>query len=73
MPLDSDSLGSPSHRSLGERSSGGGGRKILYKCRGRRGRGCRAGLWWWLGAKTIEVTTITAEADSTGPSLATPC
>jgi len=35
--------------------------------------GAAAGLWWWLGAKTIEVTTITAEADSTGPSLATPC
>jgi RND family efflux transporter MFP subunit len=27
------------------------------------------GLWLWLGAKTTEVTTVTAEADSTGPSL----
>jgi RND family efflux transporter MFP subunit len=27
------------------------------------------GLWLWLGGKTVEVNTVTAEADSTGPSL----
>ncbi len=27
------------------------------------------GLWQWLGGKTTEVTTVVAEADSTGPSL----
>jgi RND family efflux transporter MFP subunit len=28
-------------------------------------------LWLWLGGKTIEVNTVTAEAESTGPSLGT--
>jgi RND family efflux transporter MFP subunit len=27
------------------------------------------GLWLWLGGKTVEVNTFTAEAESTGPSL----
>jgi RND family efflux transporter MFP subunit len=28
-----------------------------------------AGLWMWLGGKTVEVNTVTAEAESSGPSL----
>jgi RND family efflux transporter MFP subunit len=70
MPLDSDSLGSLRiDRSVTE-SGGGKARTYIYI-----GvivlvlLGVAAGLWQWLGAKTIEVTTVTAEADSSGPSL----
>ena len=60
----------PSHRSLGA----GVGRRWcqathLYGWRARRaGRG-GIGLWKFFGGKTTEVTTVPAEADSTGPSL----
>jgi hypothetical protein len=70
MPLDSDSLGSlridrsaPAERSgLGKRLLYIGGGLVLVAL-------IAAGLWFWLGAKTTEVTTVTAEADSSGPSL----
>ena len=70
MPLDSDSLGSlridrsaPAERSgLGKRLLYIGGVVVLVAA-------IAAGLWFWLGAKTTEVTTVTAEADSSGPSL----
>ena len=70
MPLDSDSLGSLRiDRSVSD-PGGGTGRKILYIGIGVAAViGVAVALWLWLGAKTIEVTTVTAEADSAGPSL----
>jgi RND family efflux transporter MFP subunit len=72
MPLDSDSLGSLRiDRSVGP-AGGGNGRKILYISVAAVALAAVAiGLWMWLGKKTLEVTTITAEADSSGPSLGT--
>jgi RND family efflux transporter MFP subunit len=70
MPLDSDSLGSLRiDRSVID-SGAGNGRKILYiGVAVVAFIGVAAGLWYWLGGKTLEVTTVTAEADSSGPSL----
>jgi len=72
MPLDSDTLGSLRIDRSAPASGGGSGRRLLYI-------GITAvvvlliagGLWFWLGTKTTEVTTVTAEADSSGPSLGT--
>jgi RND family efflux transporter MFP subunit len=70
MPLDSDSLGNLRIDRSVSATGGGSGRKVLYisvavvAC-----AGIAAALWLWLGVKTIEVTTVAAEADSAGPSL----
>jgi RND family efflux transporter MFP subunit len=72
MPLDSDSLGSLRIDRTVSASNGGGGRRILYISVATVALiGVAVALWLWLGAKTIEVTTVTAEADSAGPSLGT--
>ncbi|MEJ0084127.1 MAG: efflux RND transporter periplasmic adaptor subunit [Pseudomonadota bacterium] len=70
MPLDSESLGSLRiDRSVVD-TGGGNGRRIAYISVAVVALlGAAAGLWFWLGGKTIEVTTFTAEADSSGPSL----
>jgi RND family efflux transporter MFP subunit len=70
MPLDSDSLGSLRiDRSVGT-SAGGSGKRLLYiGISAIAVIGVAVSLWLWLGGKTIEVTTVTAEADSSGPSL----
>ena len=70
MPLDSDSLGSLRIDRSVSPSNGGSGRRILYiSVTAAAVIGVAVALWLWLGAKTIEVTTVTAEADSAGPSL----
>src|SRR3982751_1256179 len=70
MPLDSDSLGSLRIDRSAVDSGGGNGRKILYISVAVVAlAGVAAGLWYWLGGQTLEVTTVTAEADSSGPSL----
>jgi len=70
MPLDSDTLGSLRIDRSAPASGGGAGRKIFYVSAGvALLAAIVVGLWLWLGAKTTEVTTVTAEADSSGPSL----
>jgi len=70
MPLDSDSLGSLRIDRSVDNSGGGSGRTLIYVGIGVVVvAGIVAGLWFWLGGKTTEVTTVVAEADSTGPSL----
>jgi RND family efflux transporter MFP subunit len=69
MPLDSDSLSSLRiDRSAS--ASDGTGKKLLY-IGGSIALALAAGvgLWMWLGGKTTEVTTVVAEAQSSGPSL----
>ena len=70
MALDSDSLGSLRiDRSANATSSGAGKRLLYIGVAAVVVIGAAIDLWLWLGAKTIEVTTVTAEADSSGPSL----
>jgi RND family efflux transporter MFP subunit len=70
MSLDSDSLGSLRiDRSVGAAREGNGRLLIYIAIAAVLVIGAGVGLWRWLGAKTIEVTTVTAEADSSGPSL----
>ena len=70
MPLDSDSLGSLRiDRSVGVSREGNGRLLIYIAIAAVLVIGAGVGLWLWLGGKTIEVTTVTAEADSSGPSL----
>ncbi|MEO8017724.1 MAG: efflux RND transporter periplasmic adaptor subunit, partial [Pseudomonadota bacterium] len=70
MSLDSDSLGSLRIDRSVSAPAGALGKRLLYI-----GLpvviviGAAVGLWLWLAAKTTEVTTVTAEADSSGPSL----
>jgi len=70
MALDSDSLGSLRiDRTTPTRSSGLGKRLLYIGATVVLLAAVGVGLWLWLGAKTTEVTTVTAEADSSGPSL----
>src|SRR4249919_868803 len=70
MALDSDSLGSLRiDRSTPTRNSARGRRLLYIAVTVVLLAAVGVGLWLWLGAKTTEVTTVTAEADSTGPSL----
>ena len=70
MPLDSDSLSSLRiDRSANPASSGAGKRLLYIGIAVVLVAAVGLGLWFWLGKKTIEVTTVTAEAESTGPSL----
>ena len=70
MPLDSDSLGSLRIDRSTPVSDGSAAKPFIYM-----GvavvllAGIGGGLWYWLGGTTTEVTTVVAEADSTGPSL----
>jgi RND family efflux transporter MFP subunit len=72
MALDSDSLGSLRIDRSAPASGGGGGKRLFY-IGGSVLLVIAVGvvLWLWLGGKTIEVNTVTAEAESTGPSLGT--
>jgi multidrug efflux pump subunit AcrA (membrane-fusion protein) len=72
MPLDSDSLGSLRIDRSAPAPGGSGGKRLFY-IGGSVLLVAAVGvaLWLWLGGKTIEVNTVTAEAESTGPSLGT--
>jgi len=70
MPLDSDSLGSLRiDRSAPAEGSGLGKRLIYIGWAAALVAAAGIGLWMWLGGTTTEVTTVVAEAESTGPSL----
>ena len=70
MPLDSDSLGSLRIDRSAPAADSGLGKRLLYI-----GvtlvllAAVGVGLWMWLGGTTTEVTTVVAEAESSGPSL----
>jgi RND family efflux transporter MFP subunit len=70
MALDSESLGSLRIDRSVQPDDGGASRKILLW-----GGivvavvAVAIGLWLWLGGKTLEVTTVTAEETGSGPSL----
>jgi RND family efflux transporter MFP subunit len=70
MPLDSDSLSSLRIDRSASPQGGGSGKRLLYIAASVLVvAAIGAGLWFWLGAKTTEVTTVVAEEDSAGPSL----
>ena len=72
MPLDSDSLGSLRIDRSTRPDHGASGKRLLYIAIGVVLLvAASVGAWLWLGRKTLEVTTVTAEAESTGPSLGT--
>ncbi len=70
MPLDSDSLGSLRIDRSAPASDGGGLKRLLL-IGGAALLLVALGVvaWKFFGGKTTEVTTVVAEADSTGPSL----
>src|SRR5689334_16324641 len=70
MALDSDSLGSLRIDRSAAPTGGGTAKRLVYiGVSAVLLAAIAVGLWFWLGAKTIEVSTVTAEADSAGPSL----
>ena len=68
MPLDTESLGSL-RIERSNTASAGGSRKVLYISLAAIALAVAGGAWFFLRPKPIEVTTIVAEADSSGPSL----
>jgi len=70
MPLDSDSLGSLRIDRSVQPEEGGIGKRLIYIAVAVVLVGAvGVGLWLWLGGTTTEVTTVTAEVESSGPSL----
>jgi RND family efflux transporter MFP subunit len=70
MTLDSSSLGSLRiDRTVSAPASGAGKRLLYIGIAAALIIAAGIGAWLWFGKKTLEVTTVTAEADSTGPSL----
>jgi RND family efflux transporter MFP subunit len=70
MALDSESLGSLRiDRSVQPAPGGAGRRALVWGIVVLAVLGVAAGLWYWLGGKTLEVTTVVAEEESRGPSL----
>ena len=70
MPLDSDSLGSLRIDRSAPAPGGGGGKRLIYIV----GTvvvlaGVAFGAWKMFGGHTTEVTTVVAEAETSGPSL----
>src|SRR5688572_17969199 len=70
MPLDSDSLGSLRIDRSQPASDGGAARRLIYI----GGvvvliAALAIGAWLYFGGKTTEVTTVVAEAQSSGPSM----
>jgi hypothetical protein len=70
MPLDSDSLGSLRIDRSAPAQAGGGAKRLLY-ISGTVVVLAAVGfvLWKFFGGHTTEVTTVVAEAESSGPSL----
>ena len=72
MALDSETLGSLRiDRSVQPGNDGNGRKLLLWGAILLVVVGVVTGLWLWLGGKTVEVTTIVAEEQATGPSLGT--
>jgi len=69
MPLDSDSLGSLRIDRTAPASGGEGKKHIVIGAVMVLLVAAVVGLWLWLGGKTTEVTTVVAEAQSSGPSM----
>jgi len=69
MALDSDSLGSLRIDRSAPASSGSGKRLLIIGGAVALALAAGVGLWLWLGGETTEVTTVVAEAESSGPSL----
>jgi RND family efflux transporter MFP subunit len=70
MSLNTDSLGSLRIDRSAAHGGDGGGRKILiWSAAGIVALGIAIGAWLWIDGGTTEVTTVVAEAQSTGPSL----
>jgi len=70
MALDSDSLGSLRIDRSAPAPRSGAGKRLFYIAASLvLVVALGVGLWMWLGGKTVEVNTVTAEADSSGPSL----
>jgi RND family efflux transporter MFP subunit len=68
MPLDTESLGSL-RIERSNTASAGGSRKVLYISLVAIAVVVAGGAWFFLRPKSIEVTTVVAEVDSSGPSL----
>ncbi len=72
MALDSETLGSLRIDRSAVPSGGGSGKKIaVWVVALALLAGAGFGIWAWLGGKTLEVTTVVAEEESSGPSLGT--
>jgi RND family efflux transporter MFP subunit len=70
MSLNTDALGSLRIDRSAAHGGDGGGRKILiWSAAGIVALGIAIGAWLWIDGGTTEVTTVVAEAQSTGPSL----
>jgi RND family efflux transporter MFP subunit len=70
MPLDSDSLGSLRIDRSAPATGGGMGKRYIYIAVAVVVVvGLAVTSWLWLGGKTIEVNTVTAETESSGQSL----
>jgi RND family efflux transporter MFP subunit len=70
MPLDSDSLGSLRIDRTAPAGDGGAGKRLIYIGGGVVLLAALGiGAWLLFGGNTTEVTTVVAEAESTGPSL----
>lgn len=70
MALDSETLGSLRIDRSVRPTVGGTGRTILIASLAVAvAAGIGTGLWLWLGGKTVEITTVVVEEESTGPSL----
>jgi RND family efflux transporter MFP subunit len=68
MPLDTDSLSTLRIERSGP-ATGGANRTVLYISIASVLVAVAAGVWFFLRPKPTEVTTVVAEADSSGPSM----
>lgn len=69
MALDSETLGSLRIDRTTHHHEGGGRKIVAWAVGLVLLAGIGVGLWWWLGGKTLEITTVTAVEESSGPTL----